>query len=216
MSRGTGVEGTLGPVTTPARTRTVAVLLYDDVEVLDALGPFEVLTTAARVAARRGEEPPFRVVLVSTTGRLQVTARAGLRVLADVLLDDAGEPDVVLVPGGVHDAVQHDPAVRAWLRATPAEVVASVCTGAFVLAGAGLLDGVEATTHWEDVEDLRTAFPRVRVVEDVRWTDAGRGLTSAGISAGLDLALHLVRRLAGEELAVATARQMDYRWLTRP
>jgi transcriptional regulator GlxA family with amidase domain len=90
--------------------------------------------------------------------------------------------------------------------------VASVCTGAFPLARAGLLDGQPATTHWEDLAELRARFPAVRVVDGVRWTDTGRVATSAGVSAGIDLALHLVARETDEHLAVATARQMDYPW----
>jgi transcriptional regulator GlxA family with amidase domain len=194
--------------------RTVGVLLYDEVEVLDACGPFEVFTTASRVAERRGQEPPFRVVTISAHDRHLVHARAGLRLTADHLLADAPQLDVVLVPGGVHEAVQHDPVLLTWLRqvASSAEVVASVCTGAFVLGRIGLLDGIGATTHWEDLEDLKTAFPEVRVVEGIRYVDAGRVVTSGGISAGIDMAVHLVRRLVGEDHARLTARQMDYAW----
>ena len=194
--------------------RTVGVLLYDEVEVLDACGPFEVFTTASRVAERRGEEPPFRVVTISLQDRLLVHARAGLQLTADCLLADAPPLDVVIVPGGVHTNVEHDPELLAWLRAAAprAEVVASVCTGAFPLGRAGLLDGIGATTHWEDLDALREAFPEARVVEGIRYVDADRVVTSGGISAGIDMAVHLVRRLEGEDLARATARQMDYAW----
>jgi transcriptional regulator GlxA family with amidase domain len=150
-----------------------------------------------------------------------VRARGGLPLVADVLLADvltAGTGfDLVVVPGGVTTAVEGDPAVLAWLggAARSARTVASVCTGAFPLARAGLLDGLPATTHWEDLAELRERFPAVRVVDDVRYTDTGRVATSAGVSAGIDLALHLVARETDDELAAATARQMDYPWRPR-
>ena len=205
----------------PPSPRRVGLLLFDGVEVLDACGPFEVFSVANRVAARTGRPAPFEVVLVAagegaaTSG---VRARGGLRLGADVGVAQAPPCEVVLVPGGVVDAVAADPAVREWLRRSRdgAEVVASVCTGAFVLAAAGLLDEREVTTHWEDLADLRGRWPHLRVVEGVRFVDHGDLATSAGISAALDLALHLVARLAGEELAVATARQMDYAWRRGP
>jgi transcriptional regulator GlxA family with amidase domain len=90
--------------------------------------------------------------------------------------------------------------------------VASVCTGAFLLAQAGLLDGQEVTTHWDDLADLRAAYPQLSVRGERRWIDNGRTLTSGGISAGIDMSLHLVERLAGRELALRTARQMEYDW----
>ncbi|MBC3763212.1 DJ-1/PfpI family protein [Quadrisphaera oryzae] len=200
-------------------TRRVGLLLFDEVEVLDACGPFEVFSVACRVAARSGGPLPFEVVLVAAgdqddDGEPRVRARGGLRLGADVHLADAPACDVVLVPGGAVDAVAADPAVLAWLRRSRpgAEVVASVCTGAFVLAAAGLLDQRPVTTHWEDLEDLRAAFPALHVVGGVKYLDHGDLATSAGISAGIDLALHLVARLVSPELATATARQMDYDW----
>ncbi|MDN7120464.1 DJ-1/PfpI family protein [Nocardioides sp. ChNu-153] len=196
----------------------IGILVFDDVEVLDACGPYEVFTTAARVAARRGdvreEAPPFEVLLVAADASRPVRARAGLRLGVDVALADAPALDLLLVPGGVTDAVEADAEVVAWVReraaATP--LVASVCTGAFVLAEAGVLVDQTVTTHWEDVPDLRRRWPALDVVEDRRWVRDGDVLTSAGISAGIDLALHLVEVLAGRALAEATARQMDYAW----
>ncbi len=101
-----------------------------------------------------------------------------------------------------------------WIKRTAAraELTASVCTGAFLLGKAGLLGGKTITTHWEDLDDFRTMFPDVSVQGDRRWIDSGDIITSAGISAGLDMSLHLVERLESEELAVRTARQMDYEW----
>ncbi len=93
-----------------------------------------------------------------------------------------------------------------------AQITASVCTGSFLLAASGVLTTERVTTHWEDMDDLRQRFPLLEVCEQVRWVDHGRLLTSAGISAGMDMSLHLVARLGGEDLAVRTARQMDYAW----
>lgn len=192
----------------------VGILVFDQVEVLDACGPFEVFSTATRVHARlHPDEPPLlEVVLLATSTRRPVVARGGLRLSADHTLADHPPLDVVLVPGGVTDAVERDQQVLDWLAAGPeAQLLASVCTGAFVLAEAGRLTDQRVTTHWDDVAELRRRHPGLTVVEGVRWVDDGV-LTSAGISAGLDLALHLVERLAGREVAVGTARLMDYAW----
>lgn len=192
----------------------VGILVFDQVEVLDACGPFEVFSTATRVHARLhpDEPPPLEVVLLATSTRRPVVARGGLRLSADHTLADHPPLDVVLVPGGVTDAVERDQQVLDWLAAGPeAQLLASVCTGAFVLAEAGRLTDQRVTTHWDDVAELRRRHPGLTVVEGVRWVDDGV-LTSAGISAGLDLALHLVERLAGREVAVGTARLMDYAW----
>ncbi len=192
----------------------VGILLYDDVEVLDCCGPFEVFSTATRVALRRrSPEPPFQVHTIAVADPV-VIARGGLRLVASATIRDHPPLDVLVVPGGLTGEAERDDRLIAWLAETAetAAVTASVCTGAFLLAGAGLLDGRHATSHWEDVDELELRFPQVRVRRQVRWVDEGRVVTSAGISAGLDMSLHLVRRQEGEELARATARQMDYEW----
>jgi transcriptional regulator GlxA family with amidase domain len=190
--------------------RTIGIYVFDDVEVLDFAGPYEVFTCASRM---HGAPLPFRVQLIGQRGAT-LRARAGLKVVPDAVFSDAGQPHVLLIPGGVVTAELDKPEVLKWIAATApgCELVASVCTGAFLLAAAGLLDGQPATTHWEDVADLRRMFPQVQVQEERRWIDNGRIVTSAGISAGMDMALHLVERLAGRELALRTARQMDYDW----
>jgi transcriptional regulator GlxA family with amidase domain len=194
-------------------SRSVAILLFDDVEVLDACGPFEVFSVANRVAERAGGAAPFEVRLVGIDDRA-VVARGGMRIGVDTTIDDPRGYDVVVVPGGVVDAVSVDSRVLQWLKRlrSDAELVASVCTGAFVLAAAGLLDARPVTTHWEDLELLRERWPALTVHEGVRYVDHGDLATSAGISAGLDLALHLVARWAGADHALATAGQMDYDW----
>ncbi|NRF66642.1 DJ-1/PfpI family protein [Aquincola sp. S2] len=197
-------------------TRRVAILLFPQVEVLDFAGPYEVFTTANRMAARAAPDaaPLFDVITVARKAGL-CRARAGLQAAVDHPLDAAPAPDVLIVPGGVVDDERREAATLRWLERTAAsaELVASVCTGAFLLADACVLPaGLPVTTHWEDVADLRRDHPRLDVREGLRWVDAGRFVTSAGISAGIDMSLHLVERLAGRALAERTARQMDFAW----
>ncbi len=192
----------------------VGILLFDQVEVLDCCGPFEVFSTASRVALRLGwPSPPFRVHTIAPSAD-EVTARGGLRLLASHTLDNHPPLDILVVPGGVTGHAEGDDRLIEWIHqvGSATELTASVCTGAFLLAAAGLLDGLRATTHWEDVEELDLRFPAVTLERQVRWVDEGRVVTSAGISAGIDMSLHLVERSKGEELARVTARQMDYQW----
>lgn len=197
----------------------VAILVFDGVEALDLGGPYEVFTTACRMQARLhpGAAAPFAVRCVART-QAPVQARAGLRVLPDDDFNTCPAPDILVVPGGVVDEARSCAATRAWIAQAAASAlrVASVCTGAFLLADAGVLTHGPVTTHWEDIADLRAQFPTLDVHEDVRWVDQGRIATSAGISAGIDLSLHLVQCLAGQALAERTARQMDYAWTRNP
>jgi transcriptional regulator GlxA family with amidase domain len=193
----------------------IGILVFDDMELLDMAGPYEVFTTAARVHG--GSEPLFTV---STLGRgnAPVRARAGLRVQPDHGLQDHPPLDCAIVPGGVVAAELTQAETIEWIAAQRRSmpVLASVCTGALLLAQAGVLDGLAATTHWEDLDALHTLRPAVQVRSGVRWVDEGAVLTSAGISAGIDMCLHLVRRLHSAELAARTARQMDYDWEDAP
>ncbi|MBB3344677.1 DJ-1/PfpI family protein [Luteimonas sp. RC10] len=203
----------------PSQTQAVAIHLYPEVEVLDFAGPFEVFATASRVASRlRPTAPPPFAVFTVAREAAPVRARAGLRVLPDHGFADCPRVDVLLVPGGVVDAELADARTIDWIRARADEagIVASVCTGAFLLAEAGLLSGRAATTHWEDLDALRARHRDIDVRADVRWIDEGAVVTSAGIAAGIDMSLHLVARLAGRDLAVRTARQMDVVWHERP
>jgi len=198
-------------------TLRVLILAFDGVEALDFAGPFEVFTTASRVSQRLnpGTEAPFEVASVALASAGQpVQARAGLRLLADHDLADNPTADLLIVPGGVVDAPMASPATLRWIAkcAAGAQLVASVCTGVFLLAKSGVLTQEAVTTHWEDIADLREQFPLLDVREGERWIDSGRVVSSAGISAGIDMSLYLVGRLAGRALAERTARQMDYAW----
>ncbi|RIX42552.1 MAG: DJ-1/PfpI family protein [Rhodocyclales bacterium GT-UBC] len=199
-------------------TLRVGIYVFPEVEVLDFAGPYEVFTTASRVFGRRnpGQAAPFEVFTVAAK-RDPIKARAGLPILPEFDFRHAPPIDVLVVPGGVVSAELDQPTVIEWIARDAAQRVltASVCTGAFLLAAAGLLDGASVTTHWEDIDDLSRRFPHLKVVADQRWIDNGRTVTSGGISAGIDMSLHLVGRLADKDLAVATARQMDYPWQER-
>lgn len=196
---------------------TFGLLLFDEVEVLDACGPFEVFSTAGRLAPGDDGRPLLRVVTIARTAG-PVVARGGLRLVPDYTIDDDPAFDVLVVPGGVTAAVEEDEAVVSWLAARhqSAQLTLTVCTGAFLLAQAGVLDGRPATTHWEDEDELASRWPAVRVRREPRWVDDGDLVTSAGISAGIDVSLHVVSRLFGVDLAKRTARQMEYDWRDTP
>lgn len=193
---------------------SVGILLFDQIELLDFAGPYEVFTTASRVAARRNLPAPFYTRTIAKSRRA-ITARAGLQVQPDLCFDDHHNFDLLIVPGGVVDQVQQDPQHIQWLREQRhhCDCIASICTGAFLLAQAGLAEDLPLTTHWEDLEDLAQQFPAQKVVGQCRFIDHGHLASSAGIAAGIDLSLHLVGRLVSQELAWFTARQMDYPWL---
>lgn len=196
-------------------TRYVAVLLFDEVEVLDFAGPFEVFGVTGQ---RDRPVPPFDVYTVAGT-REVVQARNGLAVTPRYALADAPPPHVLVVPGGYGTRrAMHDPVLVGWIaqHAPAAEVVLSVCTGALLLARAGLLAGREVTTHHMATDLLRDLAAGARVVSGPRFVDTGHVVTAAGISAGIDAALHVVRRLLGEAAARETAAYMEYRWEPGP
>ncbi|NTW01351.1 MAG: DJ-1/PfpI family protein [Oscillochloris sp.] len=193
--------------------RRVGIVIFADVEVLDVCGPFEVFTTTRLDEAQRRESPgPYEVLLVAE--QLDpVQASGGLRMLPNVTLADCPPLDLLLVPGGWGTRpLLERPSVLSWInqRGQQGELLAGVCTGSMLLGQAGLLDGHRATTHWRSLDWMHSSFPNVTVVRDEHVVEAGRILTSAGISAGIDLALRIVARQHGEAIARATARHMEY------
>jgi transcriptional regulator GlxA family with amidase domain len=188
-------------------TRNLAILIFEDVEVLDFCGPFEVFSVANRYV----EPGAFNVFTVAE--KSPVIARNGLSVNPHYRLADCPQPDILLVPGGQGTrAEMHNEAIIEWIKkmAGTAELVLSVCTGALLLAKADLLDGLEATTHHGAIELLRQVAPNTTVHSGRRFVDNGRVICSAGIAAGIDMSLHVVEKLLGEEIATRTARQMEY------
>ncbi len=204
----------IGGVTLLATPVRVGILVYDEVEVLDCCGPFEVFSVADRLHTRTSDTALFEVSLLAATP--EVVARGGLVLRAHATLDADPEVDVLVVAGGVTDVVEQDTGVTGWIARTPTRLTASVCTGAFLLAQAGVLTDQRVTTHWEDQQALQARWPALRVESARRWVRDGDLFTSGGISAGIDLSLHLVEVLAGRELALATAHQMEYRWHEDP
>jgi len=194
-------------------SQTVGIFVFDEIEVLDFSGPFEVFSVANRVAHRDGAAPPFTVVTVSRTGG-EVLARGAYRFVPSHGFADAPMIDILLIPGGVVDAECARADVIDWIKTVDAgaALTASICTGAFLLAKAGLLTGLSATTHWEDIDDLERQYPQMTVKRGLPWVDEGRIVTSGGISAGISMSLHLVRRLLGGDFALRVARQMEYDW----
>lgn len=188
----------------------IGIYIYDQAEVLDFSGPFEVFSTASRLCP---EDPPFNTFLVSQAGNI-VTARGGYRVLPDYGFTDHPNIDVLIAVGGVHTAEMEKTQVTTWIaeQAKTVQLIASVCTGTFLLAAAQVVTTESVTTHWEDIADLRRQYHRLDVREGIRWVDAGHVVTSGGISAGIDMSLYLVSRLCDQTLAQKTARQMEFDW----
>jgi transcriptional regulator GlxA family with amidase domain len=190
--------------------RHVAILIFEEVEILDFAGPFEVFSVA-------NELNGFGIFHTFTVAEVpgSIRARNGLKVVPDFTLESAPMPNILVVPGGAGTRpLLRKPSMLEWIRqrARKAEIVASVCTGALVLAQAGLLHNLRATTHHENLAELATLAPNTDVVGDTRFVDNGQVLTAAGIAAGIDLSLHLVARLHGMETAQRTARYMEYHW----
>jgi transcriptional regulator GlxA family with amidase domain len=192
-------------------TRNVAVVVYKDAEPLDWTGPYEVWNDAASFGNSNGQEA-FNVYIVSKT-KEPVNAQ-GLWVVPNYSIADAPKPDIVVFPGGPSNNLTDDPEFFAWAKkaSQEAKIAESVCTGAMVLAKAGLLDGLEVTTFYGAVSHLRESYPKVTVKDGRRFIDNGKVVTTAGISAGIDGSLHLVARLLGRRVADQVARYMEYHW----
>ncbi|WP_061963392.1 DJ-1/PfpI family protein [Demequina aurantiaca] len=192
----------------------IGILLYDGFDLIDSGGPYEVFLTASRLAERDGDAALYDVRLISPQGS-DVTAFGGMTVTGTTSAPDAGSLHTLIVPGLVDiEAARNDPAVGEAVAsiAAASTVVASVCTGAFLLADQGLLEGRPATTHWEDVDLLASEGRIGSGVTDVRWVDTGAVVTSGGLTSGIHMALHLVERDYGREMAQRTARQLDVDW----
>ncbi len=200
-------------------TMNVGIYVYNEVEVLDFAGPFEVFSTASRVKERLDPNRPvlFNVFTVGVNSA-PILARGGLQVTPKHTIANHPEIDLLIIPGGIVSDELENANLVSWIRKTSntAEITASVCTGAFLLAKAGQLQSKTAITHWEDIDDFRVMFPEIEINKDVRWVDEGEIVTAAGISAGIDMSLHLVSRVENRELAVRTARQMEYDWRQDP
>lgn len=193
--------------------KVVGIVLFNNIEVLDFCGPFEVFSVARLDEAKRREEPsPFEVLLVAENLDPIVTS-GGMKVLPAHTFGDCPRLDILCVPGGWGTRTElNNPVMLDWLRSRAAEVelLTSVCTGAMLLGFAGLLEGRHATTHWRSLDWMQDSFAHVFVERDKHVVEDGDLFTSAGISAGIDMALKVVARYCGEGVARATARHMEY------
>lgn len=193
-------------------TKNVAIVVYDGVEILDFAGPTEVFA-AASSRGGNGQERAFNVYLVSKT-RKPIVSQGFVDVTPDYGIADAPKPDIIVLPGGGTDAVIRDAEWLQWVRtsATNADHVLTVCTGAFIAGQLGMLDDHDVTTWYAAVPELAKQFPNARVQPGRRFIDNGKVITTAGVSAGIDGALHLVARTLGRYVADRTAQYMEYAW----
>ncbi|MGD2111728.1 MAG: DJ-1/PfpI family protein [Phycisphaerae bacterium] len=193
-------------------TRNVAIVVWDGVELLDFAGPGEVFQAAGIIGAE-GDKRLFNVYTVAKTRR-PIVSQLFLTVVPQYTIKDCPVADIIVLPGGGTRSVKNDPEMIDWIKqsADSTEVFMSVCTGALLLAKAGLLDGLEATTWHGAIDLLKKEAPKAKVREKRRFVDNGKIVTTAGVSAGIDGALHLVDRLHGRALAKKTAKYMEYRW----
>ncbi len=197
--------------------RNLAIFIFDDVEVLDFAGPFEVFSVCGRQAGGTAHFNVYTVAEKST-----ITARNNLIVTPNFLLGNCPKPDIFLIPGGGGYNIDGTPfgsrkemdnaVLLKWIRDqnTTAELVLSVCTGSLILAKAGLLKGLSATTHYAAVEQMQKIAPDTKLLPDERWVDNGRIILSAGVSAGIDMSLYVISKLFGRKQADETARYMQY------
>ncbi len=186
--------------------RNVAIFVHEGVELLDFSGPGEVFASA-------GQSQAFNVYTVAATSE-EITSQRFVTIKPQYTFANCPPPDIIVLPGGRTDVPLADSKVIEWIKKSSerAEVMMSVCTGAFLLLESGLLDGKEATTHWSAIESLKQQAPKTTVRENRRFVDNGKVVTAAGVSAGIDAALHVVDRLLGREVAQKTARYMEYKW----
>jgi transcriptional regulator GlxA family with amidase domain len=197
------------PTEAPTKPRTLGIVLYKNFELLDVCGPAEMFGNVGR---------SLRVVMVAEEAG-PVRSTQGVKLVADYAFRDCPSLDLIMVPGGSGTLNQlHNGALLDWLkeRASRAELVTSVCSGAAILAKAGLLDGKQATTNKQYYSVCTNPAPKVKWVKEARWVDDGAVVTSSGVSAGMDMALHVISRLYGNETAQKIANGTEYLWNKDP
>ena len=192
----------------------VGILVFDDVEVLDFAGPFEVFSSAETEAdGDRTSRRLFKALIIAEERRI-IHCRGGLLVQPHYTLENHPPLGITVIPGGQGTRRERtNQVVLDWIAAQSATALTtSVCTGAFLLAANGMLAGKKATTHWAAIDWMRENHPEVQMIDDQRVVDEGRIVTSAGVSAGIDMALAIVERFHGRETAALVARNMEYDW----
>ena len=198
--------------------KVVGIFVFNDIEVLDFCGPFEVLSVVRVDESKRMEtSSPFDVKLIAAT-KDPIITKGGMRVIPDHSFQDCPKLDIIVVPGGSGTrTLMYNENVLEFIKAKAKEVelLTSVCTGALILANAGLLKGVEATTHWKSLKRFEDEFKDVKVNWEKHFIVDKNIITSAGISAGIDMALYIVKKYFGEELSRDTAKHMEYPYLEK-
>lgn len=190
--------------------RSLGIVVFNDVEVLDFTGPFEVFS----VTNELNNNEYFEVRTISVSDKM-VVAKNGLKVVADCSIRDVNNLDILLIPGGqgARPLVNNSEFIL-WVKSVSkhCELILSVCTGALILAKAGLLDGLKATTHHQAIEELRELITNTKIIDDgQRFIDNGQVITSGGISAGIDMSFHVIDRLFGKEISHKTCDYMEYK-----
>ncbi len=191
------------------KPRNLAILIFDDVEVLDFCGPFEVFS----VTGKRDGFDPFNVYTVAE--KTPISARNKLSINPHYTLDNCPQPDILVVPGGFGTRREMlNKTLLEWINQLypQTEHILSVCTGALILAKAGLVENIAVTTHHLALDELRAVAPNAEIRENDRIVDSGKIIFSGGISAGIDASLYLVAKLLGRETALETATYMEYDW----
>jgi transcriptional regulator GlxA family with amidase domain len=186
----------------------VGIFLFNEVEVLDFTGPFEVFSLASK-----NDEKLFEVFTIAQTEEL-ISARNGLKILPMANFKDNLKLDILIIPGGygAEEIEIKNQVTINWIKdyKDKVKILASVCTGAFLLAESGLLDNKSATTHWMDIERLEKEYPRIRVIKNLKFVDEDHIITSGGISAGINMSFHIIKRLFGSDIAKSVAKRMEY------
>ncbi|MDJ0571027.1 MAG: DJ-1/PfpI family protein [Pleurocapsa sp. MO_192.B19] len=200
------------------KQRNVAILIFNDVEILDFCGPFEVFS----ITGKRDDLDPFDVYTVAE--KTPISARNNLSVNPKYTFETCPQPDILVVPGGGGRRADgklfgtrkemHNETLLEWINQLypNTEHILSVCTGALILAKAGLIENIVATTHHHAFDELRAVAPNTEIREDQRVVDNGKIIFSGGISAGIDASFYLVAKLLGKEIALKTATYMEYDW----
>lgn len=191
------------------KVRNVAIVLYEGAELLDFTGPGEVFAAAQTVDGQNA----FNVYTVAASG-VPIVSQGFMTIRPQYSFADAPPADIIVFPGGKVENFTRSESAMTWAKAAAdkAEIAMSVCTGAFILANSKMLESKNVTTHWSSISGLRKQVPTATVLENVRFVDNGQVVTTAGVSAGIDGALHIVERLLGTPAAKLTAKYMEYNW----
>jgi transcriptional regulator GlxA family with amidase domain len=186
----------------------VGIFLFNEVEVLDFAGPFEVFSLTSK-----NNEKLFEVITIGETGEL-ISARNGLKVLPMASFKDKLNLDILIIPGGygAEEIEIKNQITINWIKEQKdkVKILASVCTGAFLLAESGILDNKSATTHWMDIDRLEKEYPKIKIIKNLKFVDEDNIITSGGISAGINMSFHIIKRLLGVDIAISTAKRMEY------